>query len=98
MQSSSSDKLQKRLIESNIKTQESVAQVVKSVKDLISSLKEAGETPEPELQVPKDINEKLDKLLQQNSEVAAKLDELLSLLKQPQQRPLEPPPQPWRRL
>jgi len=97
MQSSSSDKLQKRLIESNIKTQESAAQVVKSVKELVSSLKEAGEAPEPELQVPKDINEKLDKLLRQNSEVAAKLDELLSLLKQPQ-RPLEPPPQPWRRL
>ena len=98
MQSSSSDKLQKRLIESNIKTQESAAQVVKSVKELVSSLKEAGEAPEPELQVPKDINEKLDKLLQQNSEVATKLDELLSLLKQP--KPMEPPPQPstWRRL
>jgi len=101
MQSGSSDKLQKRLIESNIKTQESAAQVVKSVRELVGALKEAGEEPEEELKVPKDINEKLDKLLQQNNQLAAMLDEIIKTLKQ--QKPLEPPPQPpsnssWRRL
>ncbi len=99
MQSGSSDKLQKRLIESNIKTQESVAQVVKSVRELVSALKEAGEEPEPETKLPETVEAKLDKLLQQNNQLAAMLDELLRILKQP--RPLEPPPLPpgsWRKL
>lgn len=97
MQSHSSDTTVKRLVESNVKTQEASVQVVKSVKDLISALKEAGEGPEPEIKMPKDINEKLDKLLQQNNQLGAMLDEMLKILKQP--KPLEPPPQPpWRRL
>jgi hypothetical protein len=99
MHSGSSDKLQKRLIESNVKTQESAALVVKSVRELVSALKEAGESPESEMQIPKTMDEKLDKLLQQNNQLAAMLDELLRTLRQP--RPLEPPPQPplgWRKL
>ncbi len=94
MQSSSSDKTQKRLIESNIKTQEAASQVVSSVKELVSALKTAGETPE---ELPGDLNAKLDKILEQNNQMAAMLGELLRMFKQP--RPMEPPPQPpWRKI
>jgi uncharacterized phage infection (PIP) family protein YhgE len=91
--------MQKQLIESNVKTQEAAAEVVKSVKELISSLKEAGQAPEED-QIFKninDINEKLNKILNQNLDMATKLDELINLLKS---KPMEPPPQPstWRRL
>jgi len=99
MQSGSSDKLQKRLIESNIKTQEAASQVVKSVRELVGALKEAGEEPEPEAKLQQTVEAKLDKLLQQNNQLAAMLNEILNTLKQ--QKPLEPPPLPpgsWRKL
>jgi len=99
MQSGSSDKLQKRLIESNIKTQEAASQVVKSVRELVGALKEAGEEPEPETKLQETVDAKLDKLLQQNNQLAAMINEILKTLKQ--QKPLEPPPLPpsnWRKL
>jgi hypothetical protein len=99
MQSGSSNNLQKRLIESNVKTQETASEVVKSVKELVSALKEAGEVPEPEPQMPKDINTKLDKIIQQNNQLAAMINEVLRLHNQ--SKPLSQPPQPpgtWKKL
>jgi len=89
MNAKGSDALLKKLIEANIKTQESVSAVVSSVKELVTALREAGEVPEEELKIAeggelKAISAKLDKLLTQNEQLAKMMAELMNLLKTPQ--------------
>ncbi|MEM2874141.1 MAG: hypothetical protein QW063_01685 [Candidatus Nanoarchaeia archaeon] len=88
-----SDTALKKLIEANIKTQESVSAVVSSVKSLISELRKAAEMPDEELKFSntdelKAISAKLDKVLQQNEQLLKAVHELADSLKlQMQQQP-----------
>ncbi|MCX6775100.1 MAG: hypothetical protein NTY99_03370 [DPANN group archaeon] len=80
MSSKGEDLVLKKLIESNIKTQEAVSAAVSSVKDLITTLREAAEEPDEEFKIPgndelKAISAKLDKLLQQNEAIIKMLAE-----------------------
>jgi hypothetical protein len=80
MSSKGEDLVLKKLIESNIKTQEAVSAAVSSVKELITTLREAAEGPDEEFKIPdndelKAISAKLDKLLQQNEAIMKMLAE-----------------------
>lgn len=71
----------KKLIESNIKTQESVSAAVSSVKELVTALREAAEEPDEEFKIPntdelKAISAKLDKMLQQNEMIMKMLADM----------------------
>jgi hypothetical protein len=74
MSSKGEDLVLKKLIESNIKTQEAVSAAVSSVKELVTTLREAAEEPDEEFKIPsndelKAISAKLDKVLQQNEAI-----------------------------
>lgn len=75
------DFLLKKLIESNIKTQESVSAAVSSVKELVTALRVAAEEPDEEFKIPntdelKVISAKLDKMLQQNDAIMKMLADM----------------------
>ena len=97
-----SDKAVKKLVEANIKTQESVNQVVGVVKDLISALREAGEeeeikAPEPNTET---LSAKLDQLLQQNAQILRAVNSITETLQKHagDLQPPKPPLDKWRKL
>jgi|GEM_PF-5751710 len=114
MASSNSDSSLKKLIQTNIKTQESMNTVVKMMKELVSAIKEAGAEETEEIKAleatgDKSISQKLDLLIQQNNSLIKAINELTQSLRRhtgelprgPEPGPLERPPQPppeWRRL
>ena len=112
MASPNSDSTLKRLIHTNIKTQESMNTVVKMIKELVSTIKEAGTEETEEIKAieatgDKSVLQKLDLLMQQNSQLIRAMNELTQSLRRHTGEPpsgpgtLAPPPQPppeWRRL
>jgi vesicle coat complex subunit len=109
MAKSNSAQTLKKLIDSNIKTQESVSAVVSTVKELIRSLKEVGEeeAQAEEIKIPlaesmQAISDKLDMLMQQHMQLLKAVNDLAEALKPrgPPQAPMlprgqiAPPPSP----
>ena len=107
MASASSDKILKKLIETNIKSHESVSSLVMTVKEFISELKRVGEGTEEINTATKDdiraIHNKLDQLLRAITDLTQVLKGQARQAPPPsfgQQYPATPPPPPpeWRRL
>ncbi|MEM4714083.1 MAG: hypothetical protein QXQ79_00880 [Candidatus Nanoarchaeia archaeon] len=77
----SQKELLEKLIESNIKTQESVAEIVKAIKELTAALRAAAELPEEETSIKKTAEvEKTQDLKESediNKQLSAKLDKML---------------------